>query len=121
MALRHTLFFAPAVGGVMTEKADVVTVELELPTHPSEAADGGLEVLVYYVGAEEWYTVSGSPVRGVASTFTRCTRRCWCGLDRGGRLHGRFRLGDRIVLERSRSEPSQAEGVLQPTTPRRRR
>jgi hypothetical protein len=55
----------------MTEKADVVTGELELLTHPSEAADGGLEVLVRYVGAEEWYTVSGSPVPGVARTITR--------------------------------------------------
>jgi hypothetical protein len=48
----------------MTEKADVVTGELELLTHPSEAADGGLEVLVRYVSAEEWYTISGSPVPG---------------------------------------------------------
>jgi hypothetical protein len=49
---------------VITEKADVVTGELELLTHPSEAADDGLEVLVRYVGAEEWYTISGSPVPG---------------------------------------------------------
>ncbi len=55
----------------MTEKADVVTGELELLPHPSEAADGRLEVLVRYVGAEERYTVSGSPVPGVARTITR--------------------------------------------------
>jgi hypothetical protein len=41
----------------MTEKADVGT--------------GELEVLVRYVGAEERYTVSGSPVPGVARTITR--------------------------------------------------
>jgi hypothetical protein len=28
----------------------------------SEAGDGGLEVLVRYADAEQWYTISGSPV-----------------------------------------------------------
>ena len=51
--------FASTVGGVMTVEAGSVTGDLELLTRPSE---GALEVLVRYAGAEEWYTVSGSPL-----------------------------------------------------------
>jgi hypothetical protein len=54
--------FVSTVGGVMTEEAGTVTGDLELLTRPSEAGEGGLEVLVRYAGAEEWYTVSGSPL-----------------------------------------------------------
>ncbi len=44
----------------MTEEAGAVTGDLELLTRPGEG--GALEALVRYAGAEEWYTVSGSPV-----------------------------------------------------------
>lgn len=44
----------------MTEEAGAVTGELELLCHPEA---GGLRVEVRYAGADEWYTVSGSPVR----------------------------------------------------------
>jgi len=44
----------------MTEEAGAITGELELLTRYS--GDGALEVLVRYAGADEWYTVSGSPV-----------------------------------------------------------
>ena len=55
--------FASTVGGVMTEEAGAVTGDLELCTRPtSEAGNGGLEALVRYAGAEEWYTVAGSPL-----------------------------------------------------------
>ena len=54
--------FVSTTGGVMTEEAGAVTGDLELLTRPSEAGDGGLEALVRYAGAEEWYTISGSPV-----------------------------------------------------------
>jgi hypothetical protein len=54
--------FVSTVGGVMTEEAGAVTGDLELLTRPSEAGEGGLEVLVSYAGAEEWYTVAGSPL-----------------------------------------------------------
>jgi hypothetical protein len=53
--------FVSTVGGVMTEETGAVTGDLELLTRPSEAGDSGLEVLVRYAGAKEWYTVSGSP------------------------------------------------------------
>ena len=46
-------------GGVMTDEAGAVTGELEVLTLPEA---GLLEVRVRYAGAEEWYTVTGSPV-----------------------------------------------------------
>jgi hypothetical protein len=55
--------FASTVGGVMTEEVGAVTGDLELLTrHTREAGDAQLEVLVRYAGANEWYTVSGSPL-----------------------------------------------------------
>jgi hypothetical protein len=43
----------------MTEEVGAVTGELEVATrHRAE----GIVVTVRYVGAEEWYTVEGSPV-----------------------------------------------------------
>ena len=55
--LRST--FASTLGGVITEEAGAVTGELELLTRPGE---GSVDVLVRYAGADEWYTVAGSPV-----------------------------------------------------------
>ena len=46
-------------GGIMTGEAGAVTGDLEVRTLPEA---GLLEVHVRYAGAEEWYTVSGSPV-----------------------------------------------------------
>jgi hypothetical protein len=57
--LRST--FTSTAGGVMTEEAGAVTGDLELPTRPSD--EGSVEVLVGYAGADEWYTVSGSPAQ----------------------------------------------------------
>lgn len=56
--LRST--FTSTSGGVMTEEAGAVTGDLELLTRPSD--EGSVEVLVRYASADEWYTVSGSPV-----------------------------------------------------------
>ena len=52
--------FTSTTGGVLTDEVGAVTGDLELLTRPGE--DGGVEVFVRYAGAEEWYTVSGSPV-----------------------------------------------------------
>ena len=52
--------FTSTTGGVMTEEAGAVTGELELLCRPEA---GGLRVEVRYAGADEWYTVSGSPVQ----------------------------------------------------------
>jgi hypothetical protein len=51
--------FTSTVGGVMTEEAGAVTGELEMLCRPEA---GGLRIEVRYAGADEWYTVSGSPV-----------------------------------------------------------
>jgi len=45
----------------MTDEAGAITGELELQT--SRTPDGGIEAMVRYAGAQDLYTVSGSPVR----------------------------------------------------------
>jgi hypothetical protein len=52
-------YFASTTGGVMTEEAGAVTGDLEIATR---AEGDALEVSVRYAGAEEWYTVEGSPI-----------------------------------------------------------
>ncbi len=52
--------FASTTGGVMTEEAGAITGDLEI--HHRFEADG-TRVMVRYAGANEWYTVSGGPVR----------------------------------------------------------
>lgn len=53
--------FESTAGGVMTEEAGAITGGLELLTRPTPARDA-IEVLVRYAGAQDLYTVSGSPV-----------------------------------------------------------
>ena len=48
----------------MTEEAGAITGELELLTRATQ--DGGIEVMVRYAGAQDLYTVSGSPVHAVS-------------------------------------------------------
>jgi hypothetical protein len=53
------------MGGVMTEEVGAITGELELLTRLTP--DGGdIEAMVRYAGAQDLYTVSGSPVRAVS-------------------------------------------------------
>jgi hypothetical protein len=52
-------YFASTTEGVMTEEAGAVTGDLEIATR---AEGDALEVSVRYAGAEEWYTVEGSPI-----------------------------------------------------------
>ncbi len=52
--------FTSTTGGVLTEEAGAVTGELELLCRPEAE---GVHVAVRYAGADEWYTVSGSPVQ----------------------------------------------------------
>lgn len=51
----------------MTEEVGAVTGNLEIATRPRA---GIVEVEVRYAGADEWYTVEGSPIEpgGVGST-----------------------------------------------------
>ena len=51
---------ASTTGGVTTEEVGAVTGELEVATYPR--AGGIIEVAVRYAGADEWYTVEGSPI-----------------------------------------------------------
>lgn len=51
--------FASTTGGVMTKEAGAVTGDLEISTR---AGGDTLGVWVRYAGAEEWYTVEGSPI-----------------------------------------------------------
>jgi hypothetical protein len=54
--------FSSTAGGVMTDEVGAITGDLELLTR--ETPDGGgIEVKVRYAGAQDLYTVSGSPVR----------------------------------------------------------
>ncbi len=46
-------------GGVMTDEAGAVTGDLEVSTRRDRE---NLHVSVRYAGADEWYTVAGSPV-----------------------------------------------------------
>ncbi|MEV7007762.1 hypothetical protein [Streptosporangium sp. NPDC051022] len=46
-------------GGVMTDEVGVVTGDLTIRT---EATDDAAHVTVQYVGADEWYTLTGSPI-----------------------------------------------------------
>ena len=55
--LRSTI--ASTVGGVLTAEVGAVTGYLELSTRPQA---GGVEVEVRYAGADEWYTIEGSPI-----------------------------------------------------------
>lgn len=58
--LRST--FVSTTGGVMTEEVGAITAELELQTRATP--DGSaVEAMVRYAGAQDLYTVSGSPVR----------------------------------------------------------
>lgn len=51
--------FDSTTGGVMTEEAGAITGELEAATRSEK---GSAEVKIRYAGAEEWYTVEGSPL-----------------------------------------------------------
>jgi hypothetical protein len=48
----------------MTDEAGAITGELELLTRVTP--DGGVEAMVRYAGAQDLYTVSGSPVRAAS-------------------------------------------------------
>ncbi|WP_407841848.1 hypothetical protein ACE1OC_41400 [Streptomyces sp. DSM 116496] len=43
----------------MTDEVGVITGDVTLTTEP--ASDGTVQVRIQYTGAEEWYTLTGSP------------------------------------------------------------
>lgn len=52
--------FTSTTGGVMTKEAGAITGELEVSTKVSR---GEIEADIRYAGADEWYTVEGSPAQ----------------------------------------------------------
>jgi len=58
VSARTTTFVAPP-GGVMTDEVGTITGELTLKTELTP--DGAVRVLVQYLGAAEWYRVTGAP------------------------------------------------------------
>ncbi|MBT2453071.1 hypothetical protein J7F03_39835 [Streptomyces sp. ISL-43] len=46
-------------GGVMTDEVGVITGDVTLTTEIGP--DGTVQVRIQYTGAEEWYTLTGSP------------------------------------------------------------
>jgi hypothetical protein len=57
--------FRSTTGGVMTDEAGAITGELELLTRVTPDG-GGIEAMVRYAGAQDFYTVSGSPVHAAS-------------------------------------------------------
>ena len=47
-------------GGVMTKEVGAITGDLEIAMLPN--AEGVIKVAVRYGGADEWYSVEGSPI-----------------------------------------------------------
>ena len=47
------------MAGIMTEEVGAVTGDLEVTTRLQQSV---IEVAVRYAGADEWYTVKGSPI-----------------------------------------------------------
>ena len=62
------------MGGVMNEEAGAITGELELLTRVTPDG-GGIEAMVRYAGAQDLYTVSGSPVHAVSERPDEVARR----------------------------------------------
>ncbi|WP_055495054.1 hypothetical protein [Streptomyces sp. TP-A0356] len=46
-------------GGAMTDEVGVITGELTVAT--TRLADGRAQIAIQYAGAEEWYSLTGSP------------------------------------------------------------
>jgi hypothetical protein len=65
--------FVSTTGGVMTEEVGAITGELELQTNATP--DGTVEAKVRYAGAQDLYTISGSPVRTVSERPDQAAHR----------------------------------------------
>jgi hypothetical protein len=71
-SLRST--FVSTTGGVMTDEVGTITGELELLTNATP--DGSaVEAMVRYAGAQDLYTISGSPVRTVSERPDQAAHR----------------------------------------------
>ncbi|MFJ3713700.1 hypothetical protein [Streptomyces sp. NPDC090053] len=68
-------------GGVMTDDVGVITGDLTLAT--ALQPDGQARIRVQYTGADEWYTLTGSPTPvppdGLAGLHARVMEAVRCG------------------------------------------
>ncbi|MFE7763044.1 hypothetical protein [Streptomyces sp. NPDC057438] len=64
-------------GGAMTDEVGVITGDLTIATSP--LPDGRAQIAIQYTGAEEWYTLTGSPAPlppgGLAALHTDVVQR----------------------------------------------
>ncbi|MEV4183780.1 hypothetical protein AB0J28_20365 [Streptosporangium canum] len=74
-------------GGVMTQDVGVVTGELTIRTEAASDDAQTAQVQVQYTGAEEWYTLTGSPIslagRSVEQVHQAVLRAAAQGADGG--------------------------------------
>ncbi|MCX3062655.1 hypothetical protein [Streptomyces beihaiensis] len=66
----------------MTDEVGVVTGDLTVAT--ARRADGRAEVAVQYTGADEWYTLTGSPVAAPPGGLAALHREVVARVRRGG-------------------------------------
>ncbi len=64
--------FQSTAGGVLTVEVGSITGDLEVCT---QAVEDGVEVTIRYAGADEWYTVEGSPIEDRGDCHERVIER----------------------------------------------
>ncbi|MER7759673.1 hypothetical protein [Streptomyces sp. NPDC097619] len=69
-------------GGVMTEEEGVITGDVTVRTEATD--DGHARVRVQYTGAEEWYTLTGSPTPFPATGLADLHARVLAAVAVGG-------------------------------------
>ncbi|WP_376736472.1 hypothetical protein, partial [Streptomyces broussonetiae] len=65
----------------MTDAVGVITGGLTIATSPRP--NGRARIVIQYTGAEEWYTLTGSPASGLAALHTDVVQR----VRHGGATH----------------------------------
>ncbi|WP_411107603.1 hypothetical protein [Streptomyces sp. cmx-4-9] len=78
-------FTTAGPGGAMTDEVGVITGELTLATE--DLADGTAALTVQYTGAEEWYTLAGSPVPLPEAGLARLHEAALAAIGAGGGAH----------------------------------
>ncbi|MGW7319951.1 hypothetical protein [Streptomyces sp. NPDC054865] len=69
-------------GGAMTDEVGVITGDVSLTTEAGP--DGTVQVRIQYTGADEWYTLTGSPVQLPPAGLTAFHARVVEAVQAGG-------------------------------------
>ncbi|MFJ9339234.1 hypothetical protein ACIRP0_08060 [Streptomyces sp. NPDC101733] len=93
-------FVTAGPGGAMTDEVGVITGDLSLATE--DLGDGTAALTVQYTGAEEWYTLTGSPVPLPEAALAGLHERALDALRAGGAA--------RVPVPAPRSEAEPAAG-----------